>query len=86
MGLFSDHVVFSNKDGWTPLMIACDNGHIEVVSILLENMANIEATDEVGGFVLKDGLVHWTLLISSARARLTSSDLVVREQRMGGHR
>jgi hypothetical protein len=40
-------------------MIACDNGHIDVVTILLENMANIEATDEVGGFVLKDGLVHW---------------------------
>ncbi len=36
-----------NEDGWTPLHIASEKGHIEIVYELLEKGANIEATDNV---------------------------------------
>lgn len=35
------------QDGKTPLMYSCIHGHIEIVKILLNRGANIEATNEV---------------------------------------
>ena len=40
------------KDGWTPLHAACENGHLAVMQMLMEADANIEAADSCG----------WTLL------------------------
>jgi hypothetical protein len=36
------------QDGWTPLHIASDNGHLEVVRLLLDQGADMEATIKVG--------------------------------------
>lgn len=38
----------SNDEGLTPLHIACDNGHIDIVRFLLANGANIEAKPKDG--------------------------------------
>ena len=35
------------QDGWTPLLKAASNGHVEIAQMLMEKGANIEATDEV---------------------------------------
>ena len=36
-----------HQDGWTALHRAADNGHIEVVRLLLDRHANIEAVSNV---------------------------------------
>ena len=33
--------------GWTALHLACNNGHVEVVKLLMSNNADISATDDV---------------------------------------
>ena len=38
--------------GWTPLHIACDNGHKEMMEVLLERGADMEARDKVPLHVL----------------------------------
>ena len=40
-------VVDDVQDGWTALYIAAWNGHIDIVKHLIENGANINATDIV---------------------------------------
>ena len=35
------------QDGWTPLLVAASNGHVEIAQMLMEKGANIEATDKV---------------------------------------
>ena len=35
------------QDKWTPLMIASQNGHIEIVHILLQNGAHVDVQTEV---------------------------------------
>jgi ankyrin repeat protein len=37
----------SSQGGWTPLVFACRNGHIEVVSLLIENGASFDHEDNV---------------------------------------
>lgn len=46
----------ANGDGWTPLNIAAEFSHVEVVKLLLENGADTESAN-------KDG---WTPLDSAA--------------------
>ncbi len=36
------------QDGWTPLFVAAQNGHLEVVRLLLDKGANMEAANNVG--------------------------------------
>ena len=35
------------QDGWTLLLVAAKNGHVEITQVLLEKGGNIEATDKV---------------------------------------
>ena len=35
------------QDGQTPLLLALQNGHVEIAQLLMEKGANIEAMDEV---------------------------------------
>lgn len=37
-----------NNIGWTPLLIACHNGHMEIVNILLQNHARVDVFDNEG--------------------------------------
>ena len=40
------------QDGVTPLHIACSDGHTETVNLLLNNNADISATDNVSDKIL----------------------------------
>ena len=42
------------QGGWTALMNAADNGHVNVVQYLVEAGANLEAADEVSGHVVRE--------------------------------
>ena len=35
------------QDGWTPLLEAARNGHVEIAQMLMDKGANIEAMDKV---------------------------------------
>ena len=35
------------QDGWTPLLLATWNDHVEIAQMLMEKGANIDATNEV---------------------------------------
>ena len=37
------------QDGWTALMLAAQNGHLEVAKQLISSRASVNATDEVSG-------------------------------------
>ena len=41
------HNLISPQDGWTPLLPACLNGKVDIVSKLLAQGANINAQDKV---------------------------------------
>ena len=62
-----------NNDGCPPLMIASQNGHIETVSILLQNGAHINMQDnEITAlhFTSKYNQISIAKLILSRRHRL----------------
>ena len=40
------------QDGYTALMVAASNGHVNVVQRLVEVGVNLEAEDEVSGHVV----------------------------------
>ena len=40
------------QDGWTALHYACDEGHMQVSELLLNNHADISATTNVSGKIL----------------------------------
>ena len=44
----ADHVEEIDKDGRTPLLWACDKGHTDVVKLLLEHNAEMDAPDSWG--------------------------------------
>ena len=41
-------MTFELQDGWSPLMTASDEGHLDVVKTLIEARANVNHTNEVG--------------------------------------
>jgi hypothetical protein len=53
-------------------MYACKNGHTKVVAMLLENKANMEATDEVKIIVVRRVDFDETTVDVVCAARLTS--------------
>ena len=44
---FSKYLFVCTQAGWSPLMVAAEHGHPEVVEILLNNNARIDLFDEV---------------------------------------
>ena len=44
-------MIFVLQDGWTPLMTASAEGHLDVVKILIEAGANVNDTNEVGKYM-----------------------------------
>jgi ankyrin repeat protein len=38
------------QEGSTPLMLACQEGHLEVATVLIENGADLNAKDDVNYF------------------------------------
>ena len=42
------------QDGFTPLYVACDGGHKQIVDILLKNGANVNLTTTVSVFVVNE--------------------------------
>lgn len=50
------------QDGWTPLHVACQEGHQEVVQYLVSVGANVHAADKVRAWPLEQAwlCVSWT--------------------------
>ena len=44
---YNAHCPFSQAQGWTPLMNAAYNGHVNVVRALVENTADVHITGKV---------------------------------------
>ena len=45
-------IIFVQKK-WTPLMIACQNGHVDVVNVLLQHGASVDLQNKVTLLLLK---------------------------------
>ena len=45
-------ITFVLQDSWSPLMVASEKGHVEVVKSLIEAGANINHTNKVGTHTL----------------------------------
>ena len=45
------------QDGWTDLHLACINGHLEVVKHLINNNADISATDNVSDHAVVEFII-----------------------------
>lgn len=43
-----------SKNGWSPLLVASREGHLEIVNILLQSHARVDVFDEVGASVMAD--------------------------------
>ena len=56
--LMSKPLVMVLQSGWSPLMIASDKGHLDVVKTLIEAGVNVNHTNKVGVYH-----VHCTLLL-----------------------
>ena len=41
-------ITFVSQDGWSPLMAAIEEGHVDVVRSLIQAGANVNHTDKVG--------------------------------------
>ncbi|CAG8538725.1 962_t:CDS:2 [Paraglomus occultum] len=52
VSVFPDSVDMANKKGQTALILACKEGHIEIIKFLLGNGANINQTDHDGNTAL----------------------------------
>ena len=50
----------ANKDGLTPLFVASNSGYLGVISLLLSNDANKEATDQTSWTALHRALKEVT--------------------------
>ena len=51
------------KDGWTPLYVACENGHVDAARLLLDKGAEVDRATEDGA----DAAVHRLLKATSTR-------------------
>lgn len=59
----------ANGDGWTPLNIAAESSHVEVVKLLLENGADTESANKDGWNAIGLGGRIWLCRGSEAAAR-----------------
>ena len=39
------------RSGWSPLLLAAKNGHLDLVKIFLDNNARVDVFDQVGNFI-----------------------------------
>ena len=46
--LFNSRIYVSYQAGWSSLMVASQNGHVEVVDKLLQHAARVDLQNEVG--------------------------------------
>ena len=44
-------MIFVLQDGWSPLVRASDEGHLDVVKTLIEARANVNHTNKVGKYL-----------------------------------
>ena len=40
------------QSGWTAVMIACENGHLDIVRVLVDKQANVNHRNKVGLILL----------------------------------
>ena len=50
------------QDGYTPLHYACWRGHLEIVEFLINNEADISATDNVSDYVVAMFIIIYNLV------------------------
>ena len=48
----------ANFFGWTPLLLAARHGHVNIVGILLQNQADLNAKTKVRLLLLITGIAH----------------------------
>jgi FOG: Ankyrin repeat len=53
--------------GWTPLLIACNRGHMELVNTMLNNHARVDVFDQEGRSALHLAAEHGYLKVSSGK-------------------
>ena len=57
-------VCITFQNGWSPLLVACEQGHLEILKILLKNHARVDVFDEVCLFYFQScGFLILELLI-----------------------
>ena len=44
---------YNDQDGWTALMVAADNGHVDIVTYLVEQGANKDLQNKVSTHLLR---------------------------------
>lgn len=50
------------KNGWSPLLVASEQGHLNIVKILLQNHARVDVFDEVTKMETKNSSFYIVLL------------------------
>ena len=45
--VFIDLLFIFGQEKWTPLMIASENGHVDIVNVLLQHRANVHLQNKV---------------------------------------
>jgi ankyrin repeat protein len=59
----ADVNAMEKRDGWSTLIRASDNGHIDSVCVLLENQADVNAVENDGFTALMENMVTLMLFV-----------------------